>query len=254
MSIKVSVITIVYQGKKWLEKTMESVLNQNYYNLEYIVIDGGSTDGTIETIQKYSDRLAYWVSEPDRGISDAMNKGVQVSTGQLIAHLHCGDRYLDPKTISKIVESYQADNWRWCFGNQLLVDEEDQLTFKYSPPRYTEKLLERINIIPHATVFSERSLFEEVGGFDLSYGYAMDYHLWLRYAKVAAPQQLDLTIAKFLSGGKSSNFELALGEELRAKTEELNLSFIDQIINRSIIKARLVKRRLGNITFFAKPL
>lgn len=247
----ISIITIVFNRKDLLEITVQSVIGQSYENIEYIIVDGGSTDGTVEVIRQYEDKIDYWVSEPDEGIADAMNKGINLSSGILIAHLHAGDRFVSQDIVSQIVESYKNEKWRWCFGNQALVNSTGDIVSFYHPPKYSKRILHLANIIPHATVFAERSLFQEVGGFDKSFKCAMDYHLWLRFAQISEPKQFDLTIALFLLGGFSANIKLALQEEFRARVEVLKQSSVEKLISFCVICIRILKRWL-NITTFVK--
>lgn len=102
MKLLISVVTVCYNAADTIEKTMLSVLNQTYHDIEYIIIDGGSTDGTVEIIRKYADRIAYWVSEPDKGIYDAMNKGIKVATGEWINFMNAGDEFVDEGVIEKL--------------------------------------------------------------------------------------------------------------------------------------------------------
>jgi glycosyltransferase involved in cell wall biosynthesis len=213
----VTIITIVRNGENVLERTINSVLNQTYENIEYIVIDGGSKDGTIDIITKFESQVSHWISESDEGISDAMNKGIKLSSGILIQHLHAGDEFVSEETVANIVSSYIAESWRWCLGNQLLTNFSGEVVYRFSPPKFSNWLLRVVNTIPHPTVFAERSLFEEAGCFDISYECAMDYHLWLRFSLISKPKQFDFDIAKFLVGGKSANIQLALSEEFRKK-------------------------------------
>ncbi|MDJ0527448.1 MAG: glycosyltransferase family 2 protein, partial [Microcystis sp. M53600_WE12] len=197
----VTIITVVFNGEKHLEQTIQSVISQTYDNVEYIIIDGGSTDGTVDIIRKYEEVIDYWVSEPDAGISDAMNKGISLATGILINHLHAGDKFAADTTLSSVVSSYNSEGWRWCFGNQLLRSHtDDTIVGCFCPPKFSQKLLHIVNTIPHSTVFSERALIEEVNGFDNNYKCAMDYHLWLRFTQLSKPKQFDYATAEFLLG------------------------------------------------------
>lgn len=248
-SIKVTVITVVFNGEQTLEPTIQSILSQDYSDLEYIVIDGGSTDSTIDIIRKYESRISYWISEPDNGISDAMNKGVKFASGTLVQHLHAGDRLISQDTISRIVSSYQSERWRWCFSSQKLIDLEGNTVCYFHPAKFRKWLIRLINIIPHATVFAERSLFEEVGGFDITYKCAMDYHLWLRYSNHASPKQFDELAAEFLVGGRSADLRLALSEEMRAREELLGRSFIRRSLDFVVVFTRFIKNKLKITTF-----
>lgn len=120
---KVSVITVVYNGIDYIESTILSVLNQDYINLEYIIIDGGSTDGTLDIIKKYEDRIFYWLSEPDHGIYDAMNKGVAVATGIWIHFRNCGDYFYSDNVISAIFTQIIPNDVTIIYGNCRMWDE-----------------------------------------------------------------------------------------------------------------------------------
>ncbi|TRU70542.1 MAG: glycosyltransferase [Microcystis viridis Mv_BB_P_19951000_S69] len=246
----VTIITVVFNGEKHLEQTIQSVISQTYDNVEYIIIDGGSTDGTVEIIRKYEDKIDYWVSEPDAGISDAMNKGISLATGILINHLHAGDKFAADTTLSSVVSSYNSEGWRWCFGNQLLRSPtDDAIVGCFCPPKFSQKLLHIVNTIPHPTVFSERALIEEVNGFDNNYKCAMDYHLWLRFTQLSKPKQFDYATAEFLLGGRSSDIKLALREEFRARKEVLRLSKLELLLSLAVVIMRYIKRQLRITTF-----
>ena len=246
----VTIITVVFNGEKLLELTIHSVISQTYNNVEYIIIDGGSTDGTVDIIRKYEEVIDYWVNEPDAGISDAMNKGISLATGILINHLHAGDKFAADTTLSSVVSSYNSEGWRWCFGNQLLRSPTDNaIVGCFCPPKFSQKLLHIVNTIPHPTVFSERALIEEVNGFDNNYKCAMDYHLWLRFTQLSKPKQFDYATAEFLLGGRSSDIKLALREEFRARKEVLMQSKLELLLSFAVVMMRYIKRQLRITTF-----
>jgi glycosyltransferase involved in cell wall biosynthesis len=246
----VTIITVVFNGEKYLEQTIQSIISQTYDNVEYIIIDGGSTDGTVDIIRKYEEVIDYWVSEPDAGISDAMNKGISLATGILINHLHAGDKFAADTTLSSVVSSYNSESWRWCFGNQLLRSHtDDTIVGCFCPPKFSQKLLHIVNTIPHPTVFSERALIEEVNGFDNNYKCAMDYHLWLRFTQLSKPKQFDYATAEFLLGGRSSDIKLALREEFRARKEVLMQSKLELLLSFAVVMMRYIKRQLRITTF-----
>ena len=114
--MKISVVTVCYNAADTIEKTMLSVLNQTYHDIEYIIIDGGSTDGTVEIIRKYADRIAYWVSEPDKGIYDAMNKGIKVATGEWINFMNAGDGFYDELVLENVFHSDYAPDCLVIYG------------------------------------------------------------------------------------------------------------------------------------------
>ena len=251
----VTIITVVFNGEKYLEQTIQSIISQTYDNVEYIIIDGGSTDGTVDIIRKYEEVIDYWVSEPDAGISDAMNKGISLATGILINHLHAGDKFAADTTLSSVVSSYNSEGWRWCFGNQLLRSPtDDTIVGCFCPPKFSQKLLHIVNTIPHPTVFSERALIEEVNGFDNNYKCAMDYHLWLRFTQLSKPKQFDYATAEFLLGGRSSDIKLALREEFRARKEVLRLSKLELLLSFAVVMMRYIKRQLRITTFVKNNL
>jgi glycosyltransferase involved in cell wall biosynthesis len=245
----ITIVTIVRNGEKYLEQTIQSVIDQTYPNVEYIVVDGGSTDNTLDIIRQYEDKIDYWVSEPDKGIADAMNKGIDLAMGQLINHLHAGDQFASESILSDIVSSYNSEYWRWCFGNQDFVHPSGEIIGCMIPPKYSQKLLHIFNTIPHQTVFLEKSLIQEVGYFDNCYSCAMDYHLWLRFSKIIPPKQFNFTIANFLLGGRSSNIKLALQEEFQARSVVLKQSPLDVLITVGVALIRYIMRKLRITTF-----
>jgi glycosyltransferase involved in cell wall biosynthesis len=194
----VSVITVVHNGEKHLEQAILSVLGQTYDNLEYIIVDGGSTDGTLDIIKKYDDRIDSWISEPDRGISDAMNKGIRLATGDLIAHLHADDYYSDPSVISSVCSEYlRHKDVLWLTGGIDIVDRNGKILQEIPVRKYSYRKLIRGNFILHPATFVTRRAFEKAGCFNEEYRYAMDYDLWIRIGGIADPVTLDLQVACF---------------------------------------------------------
>jgi len=194
----VSIITVVYNGGKYLDQAIRSVLGQFYKPLEYIIVDGGSTDGTLDIIRKYEDRIDYWICEPDKGISDAMNKGILLSTGDLIAHLHADDYYTDPSVISSVCSEYlRHPDALWLTGGIEIVDGNGKILQEIPVRKYSYRKLIRGNFILHPATFVTRRAFEKAGHFNEEYRYAMDYDLWIRIGGIADPVTLDLQVACF---------------------------------------------------------
>jgi len=173
----VSIITVVYNGVAHVEKAILSVLDQTYENVEYIVIDGGSTDGTLQVLRKYEHAIDYWVSEPDGGISDAFNKGLTVSTGKFVGFINADDWYERSAielAVSQLTEHDvdivhgQLQYWAGLEATELFSGNHD--------------LLERDMTINHPTVISRLAIYRSVGGFSSDFRYAMDYE-WIRRAK-----------------------------------------------------------------------
>ncbi len=178
---RITVVTPSFNQSRYLEKTILSVLNQNYPNLEYIIIDGGSTDGSIDIIRQYERYLAYWVSERDEGQVDALNKGFKRGTGDLFAWQNSDDLYM-PGAFLKVAERFsQKPEADVFFGNFWIVDSDDNLIrdIRFTPFSFRCSLMEGIGISNQAA-FWRRELFEEFGYLDPSLEFAMDLDWWLR--------------------------------------------------------------------------
>jgi len=184
---RVSIVTPSYNQGRFLERTILSVLNQGYPNLEYIIMDGGSTDGSTAVIQKYREHITHWVSEKDEGQADAIRRGFDRSTGTILAYLNSDDVYL-PATIWRVVRHFQRQpNTDVVYGNQYLTDEEDQII---SERRYTPYLpaVSRLGFlyggfgISQPTAFWTRGIYAKVGGVEPGYVHCMDTDLFVRFA------------------------------------------------------------------------
>lgn len=185
----VSIVTPSYNQADFLEETILSVLAQDYPNLEYIIIDGGSTDGSLEIIQKYEKCLAWWVSEPDQGQTDAINKGFAHANGEILAWINSDDTY-EPWAVREAVEYLQSHpETGMVYGDARLIDEIGK-TLGLFPARQTNyhKLLKGYVHIPQQSSFFRASLWNNVGPLDPTFYFAMDYDLWVRVAKVAPLQ------------------------------------------------------------------
>lgn len=182
----VSIITPSYNQAQYLEETIRSVLGQDYQNLEYIIIDGGSNDGSPEIIQRYSDRLAYWVSETDQGQTDAINKGFARASGQILAWINSDDTYL-PNAVSEAVEflgTYPQAGL--VYGDANLIDSNGEVIGKF-PARQTDytRLRRGYVHIPQQAAFFRADVWRQVGPLDPSFYFAMDYDLWVRISRSA---------------------------------------------------------------------
>lgn len=182
----VSIITPSYNQAQFLEETIRSVLEQDYPNLEYWILDGGSTDGSLEIIQRYAHRLAGWVSEPDRGQTDALNKGFHKARGEILAWLNSDDTYL-PGAVSEAVH-YLTKNpdIGLVYGDANLIDEHGKVLGSFPAAQTDYARLRRGYVhIPQQSAFFRANLWKQVGPLDPSFYFAMDYDLWVRLAKVS---------------------------------------------------------------------
>jgi glycosyltransferase involved in cell wall biosynthesis len=180
---RVSVVTPSYNQGQFIEETMRSVLLQGYPNLEYIVVDGGSMDGSVEIIRKYEPWLAYWVSEPDQGQSDAINKGWRRATGEIVAWLNSDDIYLSGTVGAASTALMQSPEVAVVYGNYQQIDGEGELIKVGGASREFDlrRLLWTLSsYIPQPSAFIRRSVLEDVGLLDATLHYSMDYDLWLR--------------------------------------------------------------------------
>ena len=177
---KISIVTPSYNQGQFIEETIRSVLLQGYPNLEYIIIDGGSTDDSVEIIKKYEPWLKYWVSEPDKGQSHAINKGWKMATGEIFAYLNSDDTYLPGAIIA--AESFLTEHpdISMIYGNCNFVDEEGKVICTYNGKEFDVKEMLFANIIPQQTVFFRDYVLDKIGYLDESLHMTMDMDMWIR--------------------------------------------------------------------------
>lgn len=175
----VSIITIAFNSESTIEQTIQSVINQTYDNIEYIIIDGGSTDGTIDILRRYEDRIAYWISEPDKGIGDAFNKGIAASTGEMIGMINADDWY-SVNAVELVVSEY-LEKGKFIYHAKLQYWNSDMTPYYVFSGNH-EKILKR-GTINHPTVFVPKKIYEEIGLFNINFHNAVDYE-WLIRAKL----------------------------------------------------------------------
>lgn len=195
---RITIVTPSLNQGRFLDRTIQSVLAQDYPNLEYIVVDGGSTDESPDILKRYSNRLTYWVSEPDGGQADAIRKGFCMSTGDVMAWLNSDDLLL-PHALATVASCFaQASDIQMIHGDIIVIDEEDQMLglVKQIPARF-ETLLYGGHIINQEAVFWKRGLYERVGGLNGRLTYALDYDLWVRMAQRAKPHHVPSILSAF---------------------------------------------------------
>jgi glycosyltransferase len=181
--MKISIITVGFNCKNTLEDCIKSVLSQNYPDVEYIIIDGGSTDGTLDVIKKYKNDIAYFVSEPDKGIYDAMNKGIKAATGDIIGILNSDDVYADNEILQSVAACIFEKKVDSCYGDLFYVtaNDMDRKVRYWKAGSFNKNNFIRGWMPPHPTFFVRRSVYEQFGLFNLNFPLAADYELMLRF-------------------------------------------------------------------------
>lgn len=221
-----SIVTCTWNSEPFLAQSIASVLSQDYPHIEYIFVDGGSTDGTLDRIRAL--KRPYRLLENLRGgISRAMNAGIDAATGDVIAHLHSDDYYLHPKVLSTVAHHLQASGRNWLFGRILRDVEGALMREKFISPRYSYSRLLRTNFIPHPATFVKRDFIQRAGGFDTRLKYAMDYDLWLKLGELGEPVQLDEPLAAFREhiGSLSTRDRLpALEEDFHVRLSHVGMN------------------------------
>jgi glycosyltransferase involved in cell wall biosynthesis len=207
--MKISLITVSYNSAATIKDTIESVLSQDHPDIEYIIVDGKSKDGTIDIIQSYGGKIAKWISEPDKGIYDAMNKGLKLATGDVVGMLNSDDFYFDSTIISMVAKAFSDESVDAVFGNLIVVDPKNlQKTVRtYSSKNWRPEKFARGFMPAHPTFFVRRKYYEQHGLFKTDYKIASDYEMLIRLLHVhrLRYRYLPVTMVIMRKGGVSSN-------------------------------------------------
>lgn len=198
---------MVYNAHNSIKRCIESVLAQSYTNVEYIIIDGGSTDGTLQIIEQYKPHISIFLSETDKGIYDAMNKGIKLATGDIVGILNSDDFFADNDVLNHIVKAFEQNKTGIVYGNLDYIDTKNKIIRKWHAGEYKEGLFNWGWMPPHPTFYCKRLLFEKLGAYNLQYGTAADYELMLRFIHLNKinTYYLNKTIIKMSIGGASNN-------------------------------------------------
>lgn len=244
----ISIITVVLNQAEDLETTINSVISQTYNQYEYIIIDGNSKDGTLEVINRYNNYIDIWKSEPDKGIYDAMNKGVNLSTGEYILFLNAGDYFYNENVLQKLVTSYDIVKYDLVYGSVCKI--YNNYTIKSQP---TLLDIKTGKMPPHQASFFSKSSFNNLGGFSLKYSSSSDYEFYVRYFELGYPTlKVNQTIAYFIPGGMSSNKSISTYETYQIIKQyfgkyQSSLFYLKKVIIEQCIKSILLKLRLQSI-------
>jgi len=237
----VSIVTPTYNHARYIEASIRSVLEQDYPKIEYIIVDGGSTDGSVDIIRRHASRLAWWVCEPDRGQTDAINKGFARASGSIFAWLNSDDTYV-PGAIAAAVQALQQHPQAAAvYGNANFIDDAGHVTGRFPAAQTDYTRLRRGYVhIPQQAAFFRADLWRQVGPLDPSFFFAMDYDLWVRLARLAPLVYVPQTWANFrlhLAGKTFSADDRCWPEMLRVHRRDGGSWF-------SIINAKYFLRRL----------
>jgi len=212
--LKISVITVSYNSEKTIRDTIESVLSQTYKNIEYIIVDGGSTDNTIKVIKDYETRfinanIEYkWISENDKGIYDALNKGIVMATGDVVGILNSDDFYFDTDVLSVIAESFKKHNFDCLYANLKYIDKETgKVTRDWKSRSFEKGLFEKSWTPAHPTFYCRKSVYEKYGLYRTDFKIAADVELMYRYLEIndVKSYYLDKYLVSMRRGGISNN-------------------------------------------------
>jgi len=206
----VTAVTVVLNGERYLEQTICSVLDQGYANVEYLILDGGSTDDTLNIIRRHEDRIDYWVSEPDAGIYDAMNKGLVLAKGELVVLINADD-YFEPDAFQRVVDTYREfGHDAIIYGHTRLLQED--LGLEYILPAHEEHW--KGMGFTHSAMFVPRKVYQQLGEYDCRYTLAADYDLLLRALRAGVQTRpVDAVLNNYRNTGLSaSNLARVLGE------------------------------------------
>jgi len=208
-NIKISIITVVWNNKETIRDAIDSVLSQTYKDIEYIIIDGASTDGTVEIIKSYGNKITKFTSEPDNGLYDAMNKGIKLATGDVIGILNSDDFYIDEFVIEKVVKVFEEQEVDSLFADLVYVkpDNVKKTVRHYDSSQFNPEKFAYGWMPAHPTFFVKRSAYEKYGLFKTDYKIAADYELLVRflYKHKLTYAYLQEVIIKMRMGGMSTS-------------------------------------------------
>jgi glycosyltransferase involved in cell wall biosynthesis len=219
--MKISVITVCYNAASTIEETIKSVISQNYTDTEYIIIDGGSTDGTISIIEKYKQNIHFFVSEKDNGMYDAINKGIKLATGEIIGLMHADDFFSHNKALSVIADTLNSTKAEAVYSDLQYVykDNPDKIFRNWKSGKYKNGLFRLGWMPPHPTFYLKKDYFLKYGLYNATFSIAADYELMLRmiHKHKIMPAYIPQVLVKMRVGGKSN---ISFASRLKANMED----------------------------------
>lgn len=219
MTPTISVVTVTKNEVQRIVGTLLSVNRQTGCNFEHVIIDGESTDGTVDEIERYGGRHTRVSVEADSGIAEAMNRGVRSAEGDVLIHLNAGDVLVGTRTLARVAESYRRRGWRWAIGASVQETPGGDRC-RYAVPRsFSYENLVRTNFVNHQATFLERAVFDEYGGFDADFGIALDYEYWLRIGREVSPAILPIFVSYLEPYRVASNSVVNYWEDRRARKQ-----------------------------------
>ena len=228
--MKISIITVSYNSDKTIRKTFESVKNQLYTNVEYIVVDGNSKDNTLLIAEEYNDIITKIISEPDNGLYDAMNKGIALATGGIVGILNSDDIFTNNKVLENVAKFHKGNNIEASVGNIIQFNEMGKTVRKYSAKKWTPEKLKMGFMPAHPAIFFKRELFEKFGNYQLDFTIGADYELITRFflKEKVSWKYSGITTTSMLLGGLSSSglssYQL-ISKEIKKALTRNNIEF-----------------------------
>ena len=251
-SPKISIITVSFNSAETIKETIESILIQDYNNIEYIIIDGGSSDETIDIVKSYSEKISYFISEKDNGIYDAMNKGIKAATGDIVGILNSDDFYPNSFVLSNVAKSFKKYNCDAVYGDLVYVKEKDTTQIKryWQAGNYNTSKIKNGWMLPHPTFFVKKVMYDRYGLYNTDLKSAADYEMILKllYKENISVQYIPMILVKMRMGGASNSTFL---NRIRANKED-GLAWTKNQLNKPMF-VRIKKPLQKAIQFFKKP-
>ena len=251
-SLKISIITVSFNSAKTIKETIESILIQDYNNIEYIIIDGGSSDETIDIVKSYSEKISYFISEKDNGIYDAMNKGIKAATGDIVGILNSDDFYPNSFVLSNVAKSFKKYNCDAVYGDLVYVKAKDATQIKryWQAGNYNTSKIKNGWMLPHPTFFVKKVMYDRYGLYNTDLKSAADYEMILKllYKENISVQYIPMILVKMRMGGASNSTFL---NRIRANKED-GLAWTKNHLNKPMF-VRIKKPLQKVFQFFKKP-